>query len=90
VDTFEFSAHELSQEDSSTCKIGYNFNIDEIKEMLSHLGFESEVIALTGKCPESEELWPLLFIQFTEEENWRSIVRDKLHILSLRVRRHEI
>jgi hypothetical protein len=79
-ETFVFSAHELSDKDSRTeTKIG----TDEMKEFFSLLGFESEIDLL--KNVTSEELWPLLFIQYSDEENWRNVVHDKLHLLSLKV-----
>jgi hypothetical protein len=83
ADKYEFAARELSEEDSSTSKIGYNFNIDEIIDILSRMGFE--VQALRGKTLSTEDLWPLLFIQYSDKDHWRNVVGDTLSRLSMKV-----
>jgi hypothetical protein len=81
--TYSFEAIPLTQGDSA--HMHSDLDADEINSYLSHLGFESEINNLRGKNISSPELWALFFLQFTNSENWRLLVHEKLVSMSLRV-----
>ena len=81
-ETYSFVPHELCAEDSS--KIGVFFNKEEIKDMLSQMGFENEVNLVNDA--ETKDLSPLLFLQFTGDENWRNTVKERFQLMSQKVK----
>lgn len=80
---YTFTGKRLSKDDKhSSVSVE---DVEELKAALSQQGFESEVSALKDDTT-MKELWPLLFLQFgDEDDNWRLKVQKALHTLSQRV-----
>jgi hypothetical protein len=81
---YQFIASELSKScEHKRCS--RKFTLDDANQLFTSLGFGEEMAALHGKdISWKEDLWPLLFIQFSDD-NWQATVKEKLNALNHKV-----